>query len=78
MIDSINLGFFIGVTISFIFLSILYFTKNFHIQYTADNNNGPQKVHNGKVMRIGGLITVPSYLMASYFFENQIFLINLS
>ena len=29
-------------------------------------------------MRIGGLITVPSYLMASYFFENQIFLINLS
>lgn len=78
MFYDINLGFFVGITISFIFLFILYFTKSFHIQYTADNNHGPQKIHNGQVMRIGGLITLPSYFLASYFFENQLFLINLS
>ena len=74
----VDFGFYIGIAISFLFLLILQFTKSFHIHLSADNNNGPQKIHNGQVMRIGGGITVPSYLLASYFFENQFFLINLS
>ena len=39
----VDFGFYIGMAISFLFLLILQFTKSFHIQLSADNNNGPQE-----------------------------------
>lgn len=64
-------GFYVGIIISFILLIILIATKKYHIKYSLDENRGPQKVHSLKIMRIGGIITIPSYLLASYFFEHD-------
>ena len=63
-------GFYVGIIISFFLIIILLATKKYHIKFSLDENHGPQKVHSLKIMRIGGLITIPSYLMASFFFEH--------
>lgn len=78
----INLNFdpfLIGILFSLIFLILLYLTKKKHIQYSKDNDKGPQKIHEHSVIRIGGIIIIPSYLLTSYFFENnQLYFIKLS
>ena len=78
MINLSFVPFFIGILFSFLLLTLFYLTKNKHIQYSKDNDKGPQKIHNHLAIRTGGIIIIPSYLLASYFFEdNQIYFMKL-
>lgn len=72
-------GFSAGIIISFFLIIILIATKKYHIKFSSDANYGPQKVHSLQIMRIGGIITLPSYLLTSYFFEHyKLFFFELS
>ena len=47
--------FFLGTILSFIFSILILFTIKFHQSFSLDQNFGIQKVHSGKIPRIGGL-----------------------
>ncbi len=69
---------FISFFSSLFFLCLLQFTKKFHIKLSLDDSKGPQKIHSEQIMRIGGVIIVPSYFLTTFFFEqNQIFYLKL-
>jgi UDP-GlcNAc:undecaprenyl-phosphate/decaprenyl-phosphate GlcNAc-1-phosphate transferase len=67
MVDFDYIFFFLGLCISFSLLTLLYFTRELHLKLTSDTLNGFQKIHQGKIIRIGGIVTIPSYFFASCF-----------
>ena len=75
MLNSVNTFFYLdtltGFLICFIFTVILLKTKKYHKSITFDYMNGPQKIHNENVIRIGGLSIFLS-LSLNVFFISEV------